>query len=184
MTPPNQRLQHLPRRAKRHSHMPRHFRLAETRSCNPRAAQLSAYRRRKDGEPGFFISSDGLLITNAYVGGNHKFVTMYLPDGKSVEVSTFFVDDGHDLAVVRVPGNGYPYLKLSRNTPDPGADVFAIVFSGLRSRADKHGNGSYGRQRTLAVIPARGSKLACPSTMKIPAARCLIAMGSWWALTR
>ncbi len=79
---------------------------------------------------GFFVSSDGLLITNAYVGGNHKFVTMYLPDGKSVEVSTFFVDDGHDLAVVRVPGNGYPYLKLSRNTPDPGADVFAISSQG------------------------------------------------------
>ena len=79
---------------------------------------------------GFFISSDGLLVTNAYVGGNHKFVTMYLPDGKSVEVSTFFVDSDHDLAVVKVPGYGYPYLKLSRNAPDAGADLFAISSQG------------------------------------------------------
>ena len=79
---------------------------------------------------GFFISSDGLLVTNAQVGGNHKFVTIYLPDGKMIEVSTFFVDNDHDLAVAKVPGSGYPYLKLSRNTPNAGADVFGMVAQG------------------------------------------------------
>jgi len=82
---------------------------------------------------GFFVSSDGVLVTNAHVIGNHESVTVTLSDGKSIDTSTLYVDADRDLALVKISGNNYPYLKLSKSVPDVGADVIAIGSPGLGS---------------------------------------------------
>jgi serine protease Do len=82
---------------------------------------------------GFFISPDGVLVTNAHVIGNHQSVTIILSNGKRTETSTIYVDSNRDLALVKIPGTQYPYLKLSKGEPNVGADVIAIGSPGLGS---------------------------------------------------
>lgn len=82
---------------------------------------------------GFFVSPDGVIVTNAHVIGNRQSVTVTLSDGRSIETSTLYVDSERDLALVKVPGGNYPYLKLSKVAPDAGADVIAIGSPGVGS---------------------------------------------------
>jgi len=75
---------------------------------------------------GFLVSPDGLLVTDAHVVGKHQSVTVTFANGKSVETSKLYMDIGAGLAVARIAGGDFPYIKLSRNPPEPGADVFEI----------------------------------------------------------
>ena len=75
---------------------------------------------------GFFITQDGLVVTNAHVVRNEKSVTVTMSNGRSVESSTIYTDEDRDLAFVKVSGANYPVLKLNVQPPNPGADVIAI----------------------------------------------------------
>jgi Trypsin-like peptidase domain len=75
---------------------------------------------------GFLVSPDGLLVTDAHVVGKHQSVTVTFANGKSVETSKLYMDIRDGLAVAMIAGSDFPYLKLSRNPPEPGADVFEI----------------------------------------------------------
>jgi Trypsin-like peptidase domain len=75
---------------------------------------------------GFLVSPDGLLVTNAHVVGKHQSVTVTFANGKSVETSKLYKDTWDGLAIARIAGSDFPYIKLSRNPPEPGADVFEI----------------------------------------------------------
>lgn len=75
---------------------------------------------------GFFITSDGLIVTNAHVVRSESSVTVTLSNGKSLESSAIYVDEDRDLAFVKIPGSTYPKLNLKILPPNPGADVIAI----------------------------------------------------------
>jgi tetratricopeptide (TPR) repeat protein len=76
---------------------------------------------------GFFVSDDGLLVTNFHVIRNASFASVRTAE------STFFVegvaatDAKRDLAVLKVLGSNVPHLKLNqREVPPVGTRVFAI----------------------------------------------------------
>ena len=82
----------------------------------------------KGSGSGFFISSDGLAITNFHVVANCSAVDITLTDGtvyKDVDVV-----DGYsagDLALLRVNGSGFPYLELGDSSAlKQGQQVYAI----------------------------------------------------------
>lgn len=75
---------------------------------------------------GFFISPDGLIVTNAHVVKGESVVTVTTSTGTSIQSSTIYVDDDRDLAFVKVSGTGYPALKLDIAPPNVGSDVIAI----------------------------------------------------------
>jgi len=82
---------------------------------------------------GFFIGANGLLATNSHVVGNHASVMITMPSGKSIESTSLFKEDGRDLAVIKVPVEGNPFLTLSLTPPAPGSDVIAIGSPGMRA---------------------------------------------------
>ncbi len=75
---------------------------------------------------GFFITSDGLIVTNAHVVRNETSVTVTTSSGKSIQSSTVYADEDRDLAFVKIIGANYPLLRLQTVPPNPGADVIAI----------------------------------------------------------
>lgn len=66
---------------------------------------------------GFLVSADGLIVTNAHVVADRDTVQVVLLDGRSVEGVVQERAEKLDLALVDIPGGGYPVLPLSTD-PD------------------------------------------------------------------
>jgi S1-C subfamily serine protease len=79
---------------------------------------------------GFFISDDGLILTNRHVVKGSKSLQVVLPGGihKTAEVVT--IDDDFDLALIRVKLNAkVPFVSLSpTDSPKEGADCTVMGF--------------------------------------------------------
>lgn len=113
---------------------------------------------------GFFVSSDGLLVTNYHVIQGADFATVLLFDGTTLFVDGVGAsDEQNDLALLKVNGSELPFLTLSETgVPIVGTKVYAIgnpkgltntfsegVVSGLRESAD----GRLIIQTTAAISP-------------------------------
>ena len=81
--------------------------------------------RRQEGS-GFFISSDGYAVTNNHVVANAKSVEVKTDDGKTHKAKVIGTDPRTDLALIKVEGSGYPYVKLADKTPRIGDWVLAV----------------------------------------------------------
>jgi S1-C subfamily serine protease len=77
---------------------------------------------------GFFVSPDGRLATNHHVIEGAERLRVVLSDGKKHDVVGIVADDpDHDLAVLKVDGNGFPALRLGAALAlQPGTPI-AIV---------------------------------------------------------
>jgi len=75
---------------------------------------------------GFFISSEGLLATNAHVVRDQPSATIITSSGKAITSSHIYVDEDRDLALIKVEAHDVPFLVLSPTLPLQGADVIAI----------------------------------------------------------
>ena len=76
---------------------------------------------------GFIISSSGLIVTNRHVVEGSGEVSVTTSRGETITSSSIFVDQGRDLAIIRLPGGQYSYLPIAR--PDLmsiGQEVIAI----------------------------------------------------------
>jgi serine protease Do len=89
----------------------------------PAVVRISASNQAGSG---FFITSDGLIVTNAHVVRNESYVTVITSSGKSLQSAAIYTDEDRDLAFVKVAGTSYPKLRLQTIPPNPGADVIAI----------------------------------------------------------
>jgi hypothetical protein len=84
----------------------------------PQAAVVSLFRYDKEGQlstrgSGFFIAPDGCIATALHVIQDSSKVRVLMSDGTRMTVEgVAAVDPVHDLAIVRVAGDGYPYLPL------------------------------------------------------------------------
>ena len=76
---------------------------------------------------GFFISSDGYIVTNNHVVQNAKTVTVTMDNGKTLDAKVVGTDPKTDVAVIKVdePGD-YPFVTFAKETPRIGDWVVAI----------------------------------------------------------
>ncbi len=75
---------------------------------------------------GFFISADGYAVTNNHVVEKAENVQVTTDDGKSHKAKVIGTDPRTDLALIKVEGGPFPYVKLSETTPRIGDWVIAV----------------------------------------------------------
>lgn len=69
-------------------------------------------RTSVDYGSGFFLRSDGYLLTNCHVVSEAQTVTVTLYGGKELPAETVWSSAADDLAVLKVAGRGYPAVTL------------------------------------------------------------------------
>src|SRR5664279_4046482 len=75
---------------------------------------------------GFFISGDGYAVTNNHVVDKAESVQVTTDDGKLHEAKVIGTDPRSDLALIKVEGGSFPYVKLSDGNPRIGDWVIAV----------------------------------------------------------
>jgi serine protease Do len=76
---------------------------------------------------GFFISSDGLIVTNNHVIDHSAEVTVTTDDGKILTAKIVGRDPKTDLALLKVTDPGtYPYVSFAKSSPRVGDWVVAM----------------------------------------------------------
>ena len=75
---------------------------------------------------GFFISADGYAVTNNHVVQNADSVKVTTDDGKSYDAKVIGTDQRTDLALIKVDGKDFPFVKLADGTPRVGDWVIAV----------------------------------------------------------
>ena len=68
---------------------------------------------------GFFVSSDGLILTNAHVVGSSEEVQVQFADDRTVTGEVRGVDTSSDLAVVRILDEPVPEVERDEHERDP-----------------------------------------------------------------
>jgi serine protease Do len=75
---------------------------------------------------GFFISADGYAVTNNHVVEKAESVQITTDDGKTHTAKVIGADPRTDLALIKVEGGSFPYVKLSDKAPRIGDWVLAV----------------------------------------------------------
>jgi serine protease Do len=75
---------------------------------------------------GFFISRDGYAVTNNHVVQNAENVQVTTDDGKTYTAKVVGTDPRTDLALIKIEGSDFPYVKLADSTPRVGDWVLAV----------------------------------------------------------
>ncbi len=75
---------------------------------------------------GFFITSDGYAVTNNHVVENADNVQVTTDDGKTYTAKVIGTDPRTDLALIKVDGDSFPFVKLADTTPRVGDWVLAV----------------------------------------------------------
>jgi S1-C subfamily serine protease len=75
---------------------------------------------------GFFISSDGYLLTNQHVVGDNKFVTIELTTGRQMPGEVLRSHKARDVALIKVNETLMEALPMQLNLPDVAAEVYAV----------------------------------------------------------
>ena len=75
---------------------------------------------------GFLISSDGYAVTNNHVVDKAETVEVSTEDGKIHSAKVIGTDPRTDLALIKVDGNDFPYVKLADTPPRVGDWVLAV----------------------------------------------------------
>src|SRR4051795_896458 len=89
----------------------------------------NAPRGRQFGQAqgsGFFISADGYAVTNNHVVEKATTVEISTDDGKTHTAKVIGTDPRTDLALIKVDGNNFPYVKLAETSPRIGDWVLAV----------------------------------------------------------
>lgn len=74
-------------------------------------------QERRSLGSGFFISADGLIVTNNHVIDNATEIQVVLEDGRELEAELVGTDERTDLAVLKVKEPGtYPYVQFETET--------------------------------------------------------------------
>jgi serine protease Do len=75
---------------------------------------------------GFFISADGYAVTNNHVVERASTVEVITDDGKTHSAKVIGTDPRTDLALIKVDGSNFPYVKLADKPPRIGDWVLAV----------------------------------------------------------
>ncbi len=69
-------------------------------------------RQAQGAGSGFFISSDGLVVTNYHVVENATEISISLKDGRELDAEIVGTDEPTDLALLRVEGDEFPFVQF------------------------------------------------------------------------
>src|SRR5262249_41971006 len=75
---------------------------------------------------GFLISADGYAVTNNHVVQDADKVQVTTDDGKTYGAKVIGTDSRTDLALIKVDGKDFPFVKLSDDAPRIGDWVLAV----------------------------------------------------------
>src|ERR1051325_373720 len=75
---------------------------------------------------GFFISADGYAVTNGHVVDKATTVEVSTDDGKVHSAKVIGIDSRTDLALIKVEGDNFPFVKLADTSPRIGDWVLAV----------------------------------------------------------
>ena len=75
---------------------------------------------------GFFISADGYAVTNNHVVDHAKTVQVVTDDGKILLAKVIGTDPKTDVALIKVEGNDFPFVKFADRDPRIGDWVIAV----------------------------------------------------------
>ncbi len=76
---------------------------------------------------GFFISPDGYITTNNHVVENAEEIEVTLKDGRKLPAKIIGRDEATDLAVIKVQGQGFPFVDFENSAkPRVGDWVLAV----------------------------------------------------------
>ncbi len=76
---------------------------------------------------GFFISTDGYVVTNNHVVENAEDIKVTLTDGRQLPAKIIGRDEDTDLAVLKVQGSGFPFVNFENSArPRVGDWVLAV----------------------------------------------------------
>jgi S1-C subfamily serine protease len=111
-------------------------------------------RNSEGSGTGFLITDTGVAVTNAHVASGSGALTALSSTQQQIDAKVVYVDRNMDIALVKLEGKDFPYLKLADISNVPvGATAIAIgnppnglqntvtkgVVSGIGSRADSPG---------------------------------------------
>lgn len=94
----------------------------------PEFRQVGTTTRRISAGTGFFIRSDGYILTNRHVvDETDADYTVFMSNGSKKSARVVYRDIGSDIAIVKVEGSGYPAIPItSASSPKLGQTVLAI----------------------------------------------------------
>jgi serine protease Do len=75
---------------------------------------------------GFFITADGYAVTNNHVVQNAENVQVTTDDGKIYTAKVIGTDPRTDVALIKVDGKDFPYVKFADQSPRVGDWVLAV----------------------------------------------------------
>jgi len=75
---------------------------------------------------GFFITRDGYAVTNNHVVQNAENVQVTTDDGKTYSAKVIGTDPKTDLALIKIDGSDFPFVKLADTPPRIGDWVLAV----------------------------------------------------------
>lgn len=84
-------------------------------------------KREIGGGTAFFISPDGLLLTNKHVVNDAKAeYAIFLNDGRTLTATVAARDPLNDIALLKVNGKDFPFIAISKDEPALGQTAIAI----------------------------------------------------------
>ena len=134
----------------------------------PKSREIGKERREIGGGTAFFISTDGLLMTNRHVVADEEAdYTVLLNDGRKLEAEVVARDTGNDIALLKAKGRDFPALSFAEgDSVALGQTVIAIgnalgefrntvsvgVISGLSRTITASGDGGEMAERLDSII--------------------------------
>jgi serine protease Do len=94
----------------------------------PQYRQNGTEKKQIGGGSGFFVSGDGLIVTNKHVVDQKDVeYTVFTNDGKKHIATVVARDPVLDIALIKIEGSGFPYLSLGNSDSlEVGQSVIAI----------------------------------------------------------
>lgn len=82
----------------------------------PQYRQKGTEEKRVGGGSGFFVSSEGLIVTNRHVIEDKEAIyTVFTNDGKKHKATVIARDPVLDIALLKIEGNNFPVLSLGNS---------------------------------------------------------------------
>jgi serine protease Do len=107
-------------------HFFRRFGMPNDNDSNGDAGPAPRHHFSQAQGSGFFISSDGYIVTNDHVVDHATEVTITTSDGKSMPAKVIGIDSKTDLALLKAQGDNFPNVAFAAQAPRVGDWVIAV----------------------------------------------------------